>query len=253
MQSTQELLKQNRKQRRWRLFRLIATLSCIFGTLYAAWHYFAAPGYALGNIVIEGSSKISRADIVQMGGSSEPVNLLRISSAAVKKALSNDLRFETADVKYMWPAVLHVSVKERVPAVYLACAYKGYAQVDYNGVVLEVSDGIKDAKVPVLSGLNCGNMFFGDTIQDPCIVNVLQFLSKLDKSVLGQIAEVAVDSQKNVKIWLRKGYPVLLGSAENVLQKFDVFVTVYNEIKTKEIHAEYIDLTFSKPYIRLKQ
>ena len=29
-------------------------------------------------------------------------------------------------------------------------------------------------------------------------------------------------------------------------------MTVFNEIKGKKISAEYIDLTYSKPYIRLK-
>ena len=34
-------------------------------------------------------------------------------------------------------------------------------------------------------------------------------------------------------------------------EKATVFMTVFQEIKNKNIQAEYIDLTFAKPYIKL--
>ena len=35
-------------------------------------------------------------------------------------------------------------------------------------------------------------------------------------------------------------------------EKAPLFNTVFNEIKDKNIQAEYIDLQFKKPYIKLK-
>ena len=138
-------------------------------------------------------------------------------------------------------------------ALYIACSYKGYAQVDYNGVVMNVSDGIKEADAPVLSGVVTGNIFFGDTIKEKNVLEILSFLSKLDKEVTDSISEIAVDSGNNVKFNLRYGYPILLGNADNISDKLDIFITVFNDIKTKNIRAEYIDLTFAKPYIKLRQ
>ena len=66
-----------------------------------------------------------------------------ISPWQVQKALTHDVRFEKADVSYSWPGVMRVKITERRPAVYLACSYNGYAKVDYTGVVMEVSDGIR--------------------------------------------------------------------------------------------------------------
>lgn len=253
MQSTRERLKANRKKRRLRLLRLFFIAAIIIGALAGAWRWATSPGTAFGSIVIEGTSQLTQSELLSMCGTQEPVNLFVVSPSAIEKAIANDVRFEKAETEYHWPGVLVVRVKERIPALYIACSYKGYAQVDYNGVVMSVSDGIKEADAPVLSGVVTGNIFFGDTIKEKNVLEILGFLSKLDKEVTDSISEIAVDSGNNVKFNLRYGYPILLGNADNISDKLDIFITVFNDIKTKNIRAEYIDLTFAKPYIKLRQ
>lgn len=253
MQSTRERLKANRKKRRLHLLRLFFIAAVIIGALAGAWRWATSPGTAFGSIVIEGTSQLTQSELLSMCGTQEPVNLFVVSPSAIEKAIANDVRFEKAETEYFWPGVLVVRVKERIPALYIACSYKGYAQVDYNGVVMSVSDGIKEADAPVLSGVVTGNIFFGDTIKEKNVLEILGFLSKLDKEVTDSISEIAVDSGNNVKFNLRYGYPILLGNADNISDKLDIFITVFNDIKTKNIRAEYIDLTFAKPYIKLRQ
>ncbi len=253
MQSTRERLKANRKKRRLRLLRLFFIAAVIIGSFAGAWRWATSPGTAFGSIVIEGTSQLTQSELLSMCGTQEPVNLFVVSPSAIEKAIANDVRFEKAETEYFWPGVLVVRVKERIPALYIAYSYKGYAQVDYNGVVMSVSDGIKEADAPVLSGVVTGNIFFGDTIKEKNVLEILGFLSKLDKEVTDSISEIAVDSGNNVKFNLRYGYPILLGNADNISDKLDIFITVFNDIKTKNIRAEYIDLTFAKPYIKLRQ
>lgn len=253
MQSTRERLKANRKKRRLRLLRLFFIAAVITGGLAGAWRWATSPGTAFGSIVIEGTSQLTQSELLSMCGTQEPVNLFVVSPSAIEKAIAGDVRFEKAETEYHWPGVLVVRVKERIPALYIACSYKGYAQVDYNGVVMSVSDGIKEADAPVLSGVVTGNIFFGDTIKEKNVLEILGFLSKLDKEVTDSISEIAVDGSNNVKFNLRYGYPILLGNADNISDKLDIFITVFNDIKTKNIRAEYIDLTFAKPYIKLRQ
>lgn len=253
MQSTRERLKANRKKRRLRLLRLFFITAVTIGAFAGAWRWATSPGTAFGSIVIEGTSQLTQSELLSMCGTQEPVNLFVVSPSAIEKAIANDVRFEKAETEYFWPGVLVVRVKERIPALYIACSYKGYAQVDYNGVVMSVSDGIKEANAPVLSGVVTGNIFFGDTIKEKNVLEILGFLSKLDKEVTDSISEIAVDGSNNVKFNLRYGYPILLGNANNISDKLDIFITVFNDIKTKNIRAEYIDLTFAKPYIKLRQ
>ncbi len=233
--------------------RLCFIAAVIIGALAGAWRWATSPGTAFGSIVIEGTSQLTQSELLSMCGTQEPVNLFVVSPSAIEKAIANDVRFEKAETEYHWPGVLVVRVKERIPALYIACSYKGYAQVDYNGVVMSVSDGIKEADAPVLSGVVTGNIFFGDTIKEKNVLEILGFLSKLDKEVTDSISEIAVDGSNNVKFNLRYGYPILLGNADNISDKLDIFITVFIDIKTKNIRAEYIDLTFAKPYIKLRQ
>ena len=253
MQSTRERLKANRKKRRLRLLRLFFIAAVIIGALAGAWRWATSPGTVFGSIVIEGTSQLTQSELLSMCGTQEPVNLFVVSPSAIEKAIANDVRFEKAETEYFWPGVLVVRVKERIPALYIACSYKGYAQVDYNGVVMSVSDGIKEADAPVLSGVVTGNIFFGDTIKEKKVHEIISFLTKLDNEVTNSISEIAVDGSNNVKFNLRYGYPILLGNADNISDKLDIFITVFNDIKTKNIRAEYIDLTFAKPYIKLRQ
>ena len=199
MQSTRERLKANRKKRRLRLLRLFFIAAVIIGALAGAWRWATSPGTSFGSIVIEGTSQLTQSKLLSMCGTQEPVNLFVVSPSAIEKAIANDVRFEKAETEYFWPGVLVVRVKERIPALYIACSYKGYAQVDYNGVVMSVSDGIKEADAPVLSGVVTGNIFFGDTIKEKNVLEILSFLSKLDKEVTDSISEIAVDSGNNVK------------------------------------------------------
>lgn len=253
VQSTRERLRRERRRRRVRLLRCLC-LCIIFVALVAAgWQWVRQPGFAFGSISVEGSDKVVAADILEFAGAQQPVNLFVISPWQVQKALEHDIRFESAAVSYNWPGVLRVKLIERRPAVYLACSYKGYAKVDYNGVVLDVSDGVKDANAPVLSGIVTGNIYFGDKISEPQVLVILKFLSQLDRETVAHISEIAVDPQNNVKFYLQAGFPILLGAADQIMDKLNLFVTVFNEIKTKNIKAEYIDLTFTKPYIKLKQ
>ena len=57
-----------------------------------------------------------------MCGTQEPVNLFVVSPSAIEKAIANDVRFEKAETEYFWPGVLVVRVKERIPALYIACS-----------------------------------------------------------------------------------------------------------------------------------
>ncbi|MGL5207621.1 MAG: cell division protein FtsQ/DivIB, partial [Acidaminococcaceae bacterium] len=126
-------------------------------------------------------------------------------------------------------------------------------QVDFNGCVLNVSKGIKDASVPLVSGISIGNAYLGDKVQKNDVEKILAFLSKLDKSLLSRISEIAVDGQNNVKILMLSGVSILVGDIGQIEGKVDTFITICNEIKSKNIEGYYIDLTFAKPYIKVKQ
>ena len=118
---------------------------------------------------------------------------------------------------------------------------------------MEMTDGIKDASIPRLAGVACGNAFIGDTLQNDMIREVLKFMDKLQPDAKEQIADLSVDTEKKLTVHMRYGFPVILGSVNELAGKAELFMTVFNEMKGKKVQIEYMDLQYSKPFVRLRQ
>lgn len=253
MESSQERLQAD--HRRKRLNDIVWLLGLLFfaALVVVGWKHVHRPDFAFGDIVIHGSRQFTREKVLQMTGSGEPVNLFLVSKDKIVKALQGDVRVESADAHYEFPSVLNVYIKERKPVLYVITDYGNYAKLDRSALVMEMTDGIKDASVPRLAGVACGNAFIGDTLQNDTISEVLKFLDKLQPEAKEQIADLSVDAEKKLIIHMRYGFPVILGPVNELAGKAELFMTVFNEMKGKKVQIEYMDLQYSKPFVRLRQ
>ena len=243
MSSSHEKLQEDRRRRRldniiWLLGLLIFAVAAVAG-----WNHIHRPDFAFGDIVIHGSKQFTRGKILQMAGSGEPVNLFRVSKSKIVTALQGDVRVESAEAHYDFPSTLNVYIKERQPVLYVVTDYGNYAKVDKTALVMDMTDGIRDASIPRLAGVACGNAFIGE---------VLQFLDKLQPDAKEQIADLSVDAEHKLIIHMRYGFPVILGPVNELAGKAELFMTVFNEIKGKKVQVEYMDLQYTKPFVRLK-
>ena len=251
MATMQERLRQHKRRRRLRfLGRLVAILLLGYGLNYG-WNYIHQPGLAIGTITIHGSSLLSEEEAIELGGSNPPFNFFNVSRSRLLDALKHDIRFQNPRIDYHWPTNYEVYVEEREPALYVANSYRSYLQLDYNGLIMNVTTSIPDAKAPVLAGAKCGNVFLADKVDNQNVIYILEFLQQLSGEARDRIAEIAIDNRQEVKLRLRNSFPILLGPVEKLPEKATLFMTVFGEIKNKNIKAEYIDLTFAKPYIKL--
>ncbi len=253
MLSTKERLCLERQNRRLRLLKITLCFFCFVCIVVGGYQLVHQPWFSFGNIDIVGTRNVKNEDVIRTINLQGPVNLFLIDRTRVKKALEQDFRIEKVDTSYVWPNILKIEVTERQPAIYVKSAYGGFAQVDFNSCVLNVSKGIKDASVPFVSGVSIGNAYLGDKVQENDVGKIVMFLSKLDRSLLSRISEISVDGQNNVKIIMLSGVPILVGDVNRIEEKVVTFITICNEIQSKNIDGYYIDLTFTKPYIKVKQ
>lgn len=251
MATMQERLRQHKRRRRLRILGRLVAIVLAGYALHYGWVYIHQPGLAIGSITIHGSNLLSEKEAIELGGSTPPFNFFNVSQRRLKEALKHDIRFQNARVDYHWPTSYEVYVEEREPALYVANSYRSYLQLDYNGLVMNVTTGIPDAKAPVLVGVKCGNVFLGDKVDNQNVIYILQFLQLLSGEARDRIAEIGIDNHQEAKLRMRGSFPILLGPVQKLPEKGAVFMTVFNEIKNKNIQAEYIDLTFAKPYIKL--
>ena len=251
MATMQERLRKHKRQRRLRILcRLVLIIGLGYG-LHFGWSYLHRPGLAIGTITIHGSSLLTENEAIELGGSQPPCNFFNVSRSRLVDALKHDIRFQNPRVDYHWPTNYEVYVEEREPALYVANSYRSYLQLDYNGLIMNVTTGIPDAKAPVLAGAQCGNVFLGDKVDNKNVLLILEFLQQLSGEARDRIAEIAIDNRQEAKLRMRGSFPILLGPVSKLPEKAPVFMTVFTEIKNKNIQAEYIDLTFAKPYIKL--
>ena len=245
-------LKENRKKKRWRQFRIFVILVLLIAGIVGLWRYVHRPEFAFGHTNIQGTNKLKEDDILRIAGTGKPMNLFNISLRKVRNALEQDVRFHSSVVEYKWPNELHIVVEEREPALYVANAYNSYLQLDYKGVVLAVSTAIPNAKAPLLVGEACGNAYIGDKIKNTNVMKVLEFQKKISAEAKEQIVEIVKDPETGIRLRMRSGIVFLLGPVEELPEKAELYMTVFNKVKGKNLQAEYIDLTFKKPYIKLK-
>lgn len=249
--ATYAQIKRHRRQRRLRfLFKLLLFSAVVYGG-YSLWQYVTGPVFAFGRITIHGTSLLKEKDILNMAGTKAPVNFFKLDFDKVRSGLAQDIRFTNTSAEYAFPDQLHIKVEERQPAIYVANAYHSYLKIDYEGVVIDVTKGIPDGKAPVVSGSDCGNLYLGDKVTKEAIVKLVRFLRELTPEARQTITEIAIDSNGRIMTRLRNKYPVYAGHTYDIDENAQLFMAVFEEIKTKNINAVYIDLTYSKPYIKL--
>lgn len=252
MSSSHEKLQKDRRRRLANNVIWFLGLFVFAVAVVAGWNHVRRPDFAFGDIVVHGSKVFTRQKILQMTGAREPVNLFLVSKNKIVTALQGDVRVESAKANYEFPSVLHVYIEERQPVLYVVTDYGNYAKLDKTALVMDMTDGIRDASIPRLAGVACGNAFIGDTLQNDTIREVLQFLEKLQPDAKEQIADLSVDAENKLIIHMRYGFPVILGSVNELAGKAELFMTVFNEIKGKKVQVDYMDLQYTKPFVRLK-
>lgn len=254
MVTMEERLREHRRHKRARRLRRLVFLLVVLLAVAGAYHYVHRPGFAFGSLRIHGTDLFTQEQVLHMGGAEPPVNLFRLSKSRILKALRGDVRVAKAEAYYNvgFPPVLNIYVNERVPVLYVQTGYGDYAKLDASGLVLDITDGIKDASVPRLTGVRLPNIFIGDTMETDDVKEVMKFLLKLSPEARQQVAELTIDGNHKLVLRMDYGFPVMLGPVNELAGKADLFMTVYNEMKGKNIQALYMDLEYSKPYVRLK-
>ena len=254
MVTMEERPRERRRRRHTHRLRKFVLLLVVLLAFAGAYHYVHRPGFAFGSVQIHGTNLFTQEQILRMCDAEPPVNLFRLSKSRILKALRGDVRVAKAEAYYNvgFPPVLNIYVNERVPVLYVQTGYGDYAKLDASGLVLDITDGIKDASVPRLTGVRLANIFIGDTIETDDVKEVMKFLLKLAPEARQQVAELTIDGNHKLVLRMDYGFPVMLGPVNELAGKADLFMTVYNEMKGKNIQALYMDLEYSKPYVRLK-
>lgn len=229
----------------------VALLVASVALLIASYVLLHQPWLAFGQLQVVGDTAITLDEVKELGDASEPLNIFNINRKKLLSSLRSDYRVEKADLSLGWPNILKVVITDRKPALYVAMEGGQYAKVDPTGHIIGVADGVTGGDAPFVSGWHISETDLGGVTDDEEIQGILKFLNQLDDDLRQRINEIHVDDNQSIRIYLHNGIPVILGSYENAQAKLKTFKAICQELETKKIKAQYIDLTYEKPYIKL--
>ncbi len=188
---------------------------------------------------------LTKAELIDLAsaGNQESIvggKLIHINQRAIEKRLKNNKFVRSVEVVEDHLGVLTIYVKQNRPIARVFKNGKSF-YVDKDGGLLPLSN-VYTARVPLVF---CANKFFSESEDSLVIENEKAFIGMLnmidtDKFLRAQIAEIAL--KKNDEIVLHtqiSGQPVEFGRCEELVDKFEGFRLIYENILPRKGWGTY--------------
>ena len=244
---TAERLKAARRRRNSTFAALLAALA----SLIAFFLFVNSPYFVVGTVLVEGNKYITAEDVLRVAGVPEQVNIFRLKTTDIKDRLMSDLRVAEVKVERHFPATISIKVSERQPLAFVASQY-GFVEIDRQGMVLAAFKNIKEIKVPVITGVRLGNVYVGDQVNNPGLFSVLTYLAAMDETTLNQLSEVNIKSPDELVAYTIHSICIRVGDSQRLPEKATLTGEILQEIATKKLAVEYIDLNYKSPIIKIR-
>ncbi len=242
----QETSKLRPKRRFRRGLLLLAACIVLLGI------FVYSPIFTLQQIYLEGNVYLTRDDIVSISEIHQGQPIFSLQTDEIKKRLMEDLRIEEAVVRRSLPNALVVDIKERRPIVTVGCDY-GYLDLDRKGKVIDSYRTLKAMAIPMLTGIQIRGKYVGDDVVEENVVQMLAFLQMLDENSLGQISEISLANPDSIVMYTTSSVQIRLGKMERMEEKARLAKDFLEEIKTTKHAIEFVDFTYTAPFIKLAQ
>ena len=211
-----------------------------------------SPLLKIGYVKVTGNSYLPREDVLQIARIKEPLNIFSVQTDVIQDYLQNDLRIDTAKVWRDFPNCLNIEITERLPVAVMNCNY-GYVNLDKNSVVIDIYTDTKKIQKPVITGMVLQDVYIGDSINDDTVKKILVYLGLLNNEVLSQIRQVNIADKEHIELYTVKGTKIILGNLEDVEKIAEKTQEIFKDMSTTTIPVEYIDLSYSRPVLKIKQ
>jgi cell division protein FtsQ len=211
------------RARRWSRLRvlLVVVLLTAAGGL-VAWVLLASSLFGVSSVRVEGTGRVSPAQVRGVAGIQSGTPLARLDTAAVAARVAALPAVRTVDVRRTWPRGVAIVVRERVPAA-VRVRGTGFALVDRSGVVFaEVArrpKGLPLVTAPIGAGA-------------PALRAALDVLDSVPLPVRGQVRTVRAANEQDVRLSLTRGRTVLWGTPERGSRKGAVLAVLLSRKAT---------------------
>ncbi len=248
---TTERLKGVRNERKALAVKRLLGVIMGFVVLIACYLFINSSFFAVGTVIVQGNKYMSNEDVFSIVGIPGQINIFRLNVTDARQRLLKDLRVAEADVTRKFPATVVISLKERQPYAYAATTY-GFVELDDHGTVLAASKTLKQLNVPMITGIKLGNVYVGDSVDNPVITAALTYLAGLSENSLNQLSEINISNPLLIQVLTINSVQIRLGDEEHLSDKAAMTNQILDEVGDKKRLVEFIDMRYATPYIKFK-
>jgi cell division septal protein FtsQ len=229
----------------------------VFGVLPAGLYFWGSRSstFDVQTVEVEGCERVSEKRALSLlekrflGR-----NLFKVREAAVEKALSPLLFAAGVEVDRDFPSTLRVRVCEHEPGLYVLAGKRWYL-VSTEAVVLgEVAEESREQDVAVKQGpkgvsrklpamLSSAKRLKPDeTVEGGAVWSALRVLDAMPEGSRQEVRSLVVRDD-GVRVWMRDGLVVDVGSATRLTAKTMALDAVLDHYRTEKVACRYVDVS----------
>lgn len=221
----------------------------ILGIVGGSGYYliFNAPLFRVKTILVEGTSRLDQETVVSLSGLQTGDQFYGIRLKEVADNIEKHPYIRNAILDRKGFSTINIVVREREE--YAIIPYMGsYIYLDQERVVLNVTDGILDSNLCLVTGIKFISFQTGQPAQvqnEASLETAYQILSAArEAEILDMISEINIDETGQVKVVTFNGIEALFGYMENpaysVLALKEALITLH----TRNMNSVIIDMRY---------
>lgn len=198
---------------------------------------------------IQGCRRTTKNLILELSGVDVHSNMLALELSQVRRNIESHEWVESAEIRRIWPNMLAITVKERLPVAIVVLA-DGLYYLDQHGVAFAPVLPPEDTDFPFITGLQKER--WPDDVEDSLLGEALQFIKYAGRggSILPRqnISEIYIAGDTELVLFLAdRPFPIHMGKG-NMQTKYSWLTRVlYRLYKNKEFaQTAYIRMGYGQ-------
>ncbi len=230
-----------RGRRVQRLFRVLS-FALVLGL--GAILFLTSSAFGVSEIVVTGGIHLSSDEIVRLCDVRLGMNILKVSTGAIRERLESLPRVAVATVSRRLPGTLVIRLVEREGVALLPCEQQ-YAELDSGGLPLEFHRYVGALGLPVITGVSLSGVTLGTRLDGADLTAALCAATALGQEGRARIAEIHVDKGE-LLLYAREGTPIYVGQAVGLDAKVTALLGILDDIDQNGLKASYVDVRYPR-------
>lgn len=220
------LQKSNKKRKisKKKVFVFVAKWTTLLALLIGSFVFLTTtPIFNIKNINIIGNNQVSYDQILSLSSLSKDVNLFKNSKSKIIKNIKQNAYINNVTIKRKLPDTIEINIEEK-QKTYMLKFINGYAYIDNQGYILEISD--KNLVLPILKGYITseediveGNRLCNDDLEKlQTTIKIMQSIK--DVEIQSEITNIDISNKQDYKLYIKSENKIIyLGDASNLTDK----------------------------------